>query len=101
MEYTKGEWKVTQIGLDTLIQSFDKAGKLLSFKVASVNGEANAQLIASAPDLYEACKAQHDAIDILFARLIELDGSFFPSKSDKPWEAICQGNTAIAKAEGK
>ncbi len=52
-------------------------------------------------DLYEACKAQHDAIDILFARLIELDKNFFPSKSGKPWEAIIQGSKALVKAEGK
>ncbi len=56
----------------------------------------------SAPDLYEACKAQHEAIDILFAMLIMRDKKFFPSKSGKkPWEAIKQGNKALAKAEGK
>ncbi len=60
---------------------------------------ANAQLISACPDLYEACKAQHDAIDILLARLIELDHNFFPSKSGKPWEAIIQGNKALAKVE--
>ena len=45
------------------------------------SGRANAALIASSPDLYAACKAQHEAIDRLFARLVKLDPTFFPSKS--------------------
>lgn len=50
-------------------------------------------------DLLEACEAQHQAIDRLFALLIEKDEKFFPSKSGQPWEAIQQGNVAIAKAK--
>ena len=49
--------------------------------------------------LLEACKAQHDAIDLLFAMLIKLDPNFFPSKSGKPWEAVKLGNEAIKLAE--
>lgn len=56
-------------------------------------------LIDAAPYLLEACKAQHQAIDILFAKLIQLDPNFFPSKSGQPWEAVIQGNAAITKAE--
>ncbi len=52
------------------------------------------------PDLLEACKAQHDAIDLLFAKLIQLDPNFFPSKSGQPWAALQQGNAAIKKAKG-
>ena len=52
-------------------------------------------------DMYEALKAQHNAIDLLFALLIDKDKTFFPSKSGQPWEAIIQGNKALAKAEGK
>lgn len=52
-------------------------------------------------DLLSAVKAQHEAIDILFALLIEKDPTFFPSKSGKPWQAILQGNEAIKLAEGK
>ncbi len=66
-----------------------------------VFSEANARLIAAAPDLYEACKEQHNAMDMLFAMLIERDKTFFPSKSGQPWEAMMQGNKVIAKAEGK
>lgn len=68
--------------------------------------EPDVQLIAAAPDLLAACKAQHEAIDRLFALLIEraAEGKatdFYPSKSGQPWEACLQGNAAIAKAEGK
>ena len=62
------------------------------------SGRANAALIASSPDLYAACKAQHEAIDRLFARLVKLDPTFFPSKSGQPWEALVQGNSALEKA---
>lgn len=51
-------------------------------------------------ELYYACKEQHEAIDMLFARLIGLDGEFFPSKSGQPWEACVNGNNVIAKIEG-
>ena len=57
MEYTKGKWKVTQVGLDTLIQSFNGNGSLLSFKIANVSGDGNAHLIAAAPDMYETLKS--------------------------------------------
>lgn len=50
-------------------------------------------------EMYEALKAQHDAIDTLFALLIMADKHFLPSLSGKPWEALVQGNKAIAKAE--
>jgi len=55
--------------------------------------------VAVAPKLLEACKAQHDAIDRLFAELIRRDPDFFPSKSGQPWEAIQKGNAAVAEAE--
>ena len=56
-------------------------------------------VVAVAPKLLEACKAQHDAIDRLFAEVIRRDPDFFPSKSGQPWEAIQKGNAAIAEAE--
>jgi hypothetical protein len=61
-------------------------------------------------DLLAACKAQHEAIDTLFAMLIvatrsdrpsESGMAFMPSKSGQPWEALVAGNAAIAKAEGR
>lgn len=53
-------------------------------------------------EMLEVLKAQHDAIDILFAMLIDITPypkKFFPSKSGKPWEAILKGNAVIDKAE--
>lgn len=60
-------------------------------------------LLEAAPDLLAACKAQREAIDTLFAMLITLTKDhephcFFPSKSGQPWEALVQGNAAVAKA---
>ncbi len=65
--------------------------------------DANARLMAAAPDLLAACRAQHEAIDRLFAALIELGKDFYPSRSGQPWDAMVAGNAAIAKAtaEGK
>lgn len=57
----------------------------------------DALLHAAAFDLLEAAKAQHQAIDWLMARLIELDSSFMPTKS-RIWPALVQGNAAITKA---
>ena len=70
----------------------------MSYKIK--RAEANTHLIAAAPDLLEACKSQHEAIDRLFALLISKNDGFFPSKSGQPWEALLRGNKAITKAEG-
>lgn len=51
-------------------------------------------------DLLEACKAQHQAIDRLFAELVKCDPDFFPSKSGQPWEACKKGNAVIKRMEG-
>lgn len=59
--------------------------------------QINAELLA-------ACKAQHDAIDRLFAMLIEATKDqkphcFFPTQCGQPWEAGKAGKAAIEKAE--
>jgi len=62
--------------------------------------KANARLIAAAPELLKACKAQHVAIDRLAAMLaINLPEGFFLAESGQPWQAIQQGKAAIALAE--
>ncbi len=60
---------------------------------------ANAQVFLAAPNLLEACKAQHEAIDRLMAMLIAARTGFLPSKSGQIWEALNQGNDAIVLAE--
>ena len=49
--YTKGEWKVADESYtgDLFIKTVDN-------KFVALANKANAQLIASAPDLYRACK---------------------------------------------
>lgn len=50
-----------------------------------------------AQELVDACKALHNGVDILFARLAGKDPGFYPSKSGIPWAAIVKGNEARAK----
>lgn len=111
MSFTPGPW-IAEIDRRTrsaahhhITISGERHGQYVVF-LEQIEGNAelesfddNAQLIAASPQLLKACKLQHDAIDILFARLIELDHSFYPSKSGKPWEAILAGNAAIRQAE--
>ena len=51
------------------------------------------------PQLVAALKAQHHAIDILFAMLIDSqrqdDPPFYPSKSGQPWKALLAGKAAL------
>lgn len=51
----------------------------------------------TAPDELAVIKMQHQAIDLLFARLIEIDPTFRPSKSGLPWDA-CQAGGAYLRA---
>lgn len=105
-EHTPGEWRVCQdqrfhgeLCIDAVID-----GKVWS--IALVHGDdgsmlANALVMAAGPALLAACKAQHEAIDRLFAMLIEVTGDrqpFYPSESGQPWEAVLIGNAAILKA---
>ncbi len=107
MSITPGSWKVIPGIYDTnpeTASEFPRGPEIIADDDASIasvhmHGEDDAVLIASAPDLLTACKAQHNAIDILFAMLIERDTSFMPTKSPV-WDACLQGHAAIAKAEG-
>jgi hypothetical protein len=55
--------------------------------------------MAASPDLLKACKAQHEALDRLLARLFTIDHGWLPSES-AAWPAVVEGNAAITKAEG-
>ena len=48
-----------------------------------------------------AMQEAHDAIDMLFARLIEADRGFRPSESGQPWEAAQKLLAAIEHAKGR
>ncbi len=53
-EYTKGEWKANKNWMGTYTIHTDDA------HIADVDRHFNAQLIASAPDLYEALKYAYE-----------------------------------------
>ena len=95
MKYTKGEWKVRHpINCDYLIYT-GEYGKGIT-QVAQIiesypNAEANAYLIAAAPDMYEALKGLAIAYNV--------DGEGVIVNQDPHyWQ---QALKAIAKAEGK
>jgi hypothetical protein len=122
MEYTKGEWRVSEIGgsvryivddKDHIIATVWSASteKLLSdYKLPSI---ANAHIMASAPKLYEACKRIMLLDDSGPLEAVAYSGGDIPkkwlrevapaieakSKAIKEVKSIIR--PAIAKAEGK
>jgi hypothetical protein len=100
--HTPGPWHVSSQGTRWPTYVEGPGGQ-----VAACEEPEDATLIAAATDLLAACKAQHDAIDRLFAMLIQITRTsrdvepFFPSKSGQPWEAMQAGHAAIAKATGE
>lgn len=81
-----------------------KAVEARDFNGAWVAGAARADYIAHAmnafPVLVQAVQAQHQAIDALLARVIQLDPKFMPSES-AAWSAVKQGQAALAAAMGE
>ena len=92
MEYTKGEWVLQRPYIDRPIVIV--AGKRVGSRgviaeVKMVKEQiANAYLIASAPDLYEACKELINAICGI-------------EDKEKTAKALRAGGDAIAKSGGK
>lgn len=106
MKFTQGPYRIAQL----------KRSKLLCVKggvpekfIATVDGHydftdkealANATLLGSSFEMYEALKLQHRAIDILMAKLITIDPTFRPTKSGSVWEACSKGHDVIKRVEG-
>ena len=93
MNYTKGPW---------IIEKKENCRHMIKsgiFDVANINGSqcqnADATLIAAAPDLYEALKAIMDAVDMgdELEHMLDCD--------DAERCAYCQAKAAIKKAEGE
>lgn len=107
MKHTPGPWRLEKGKFDWQLYGYDDYN-ISSFNIhdAEIEGnpeleKANAHLIAAAPVMLDALKEAHQAMDVLFAKLVnETDATFYPSKSGKPWEAIIKINEAIKKAEG-
>lgn len=60
------------------------------------------RLLSLVPQMLKALKAQHEAIDRLFAMLIaktmHSEHPFYPSESGQPWEAIQAGKAMLDEA---
>lgn len=73
-------------------------------KIAALWGKAeekkaNAELIVTAPEMKTMIRDQHNAIDYLLARLIELDKEFMPTKCSV-WPVVVQGKALLDKIGG-
>ena len=97
MNYTKGEWKISNRGLD--IYAPDKPGRpdnvichLTHLTQKAEEVEANANLIAAAPDMYEALGIMREQVANLINPKIKLLSSR---------QQIEMMDKALAKAEGK
>lgn len=84
MEYTKGEWKTNRNMMGTWTIFTDDA------HIADVDRHFNAHLIASAPDLYEACKS--------LAYMWREDTPAYHGQLQEAKEKVMK---ALAKVEGK
>ena len=97
-KYTKGPWK---IGDDIQQPEICTQDGKIRIAIIAISGfgvseehDANAQLIASAPELLEACKTIFsDAIN----HQHRFNNKMFPNRAD----AIYKLERAITKAEGK
>jgi hypothetical protein len=109
-KHTPGPWQVSgvrhkgdlKLGNDArlhMVGPDDDAVAGVFFHMQTGVGWADARLIAAAPELLDALYVQRSAIDILMARLIEVDPSFRPTKSEV-WPMLLQGTAAITKATG-
>ena len=89
MEYTKGEWKLVQPA-SRQIEVLGYTGMIATLRLNSLmtpqEMQANAQLIASAPDLYEA--------------LIELVAWYKARGFDRELPEYRNAEKALTKAEG-
>ncbi len=93
MEYTKGEWRRFG-GMVDGYGIVSSSGEVIIEQQAlsGLENEANAHLIASAPDLYEACRHAK----IVLAR--KLDDSYLNQQEELLYIEL---GKALAKAEGK
>lgn len=86
-------------------QILDDAGVVVAFLTFTAFHKRRPlvdQMVAG-PELLAVVKQQHEAIDRLFALLIEAtserDDLFLPSQSGQPWAACLAGNALIKRLE--
>lgn len=90
--FTPGPWQILRSADNYPYQIADDTGDLVTrwgflIKPASPMAEANAALIAAAPDLYEALR--------------ELFATLDPERPGSPGSTLEKARAAIAKAEGR
>ena len=94
MNYTPGEWKIIEANNGTFIIRNDRNLQICEY----VKVTDDAQLIAAAPDMYEAIKA----LQTYITKTRQLNRTDTP---ERLWDAMCvivdKLNKALAKAEGK
>ena len=110
MEYTEGEWNVTNSafsrwntfrGKRTGARTFVTANGIELDQVAEVQGdtdeeaEANAHLISAAPNCYKELKESNICLILLLERLTK------PEEIKAIKDQINNNNKVLAKAEGK
>lgn len=108
-QHTPGPWSY-HLGHDYVAIQYNNGESELcvyrAFPATDGRIEADARLIAAAPELLAACEAQRQAIDWLFASLIGITGrqktekQFYPSKCGFAWDACVLGVAAVKKAGG-
>lgn len=100
-KHTPGPWIIfADQGSAVAVLPAMRPGEVCSFEGSGLpNKEANARLIAAAPDLYEAARALVEAEDALLAELRA--AGEMPDLTEKPWSLVDALRTAIAKAEGR
>ena len=96
-EFTKGEWKVYTDGMACItdIVAEDGVGffteTVAHIKRSNANYEANARLIASAPEMYEALQVARQVMEIS-----EVNHAMKGQVGKEPYLRICE---ALAKVE--
>lgn len=101
-----GRWGVVSVPDRTDLEG---DGSDIIVGVSSRLTEEHARLIAAAPELLDACRVQHDALDAAMAMICILTRDLYPNDPSKHFmpsqssmfAAIQQGNAAIGKADGQ
>lgn len=103
MSHTPGPWRIALDQERAHPDFYPICSEPRSVEVARCEELADAVLVAAAPELLKACKAMHQALDMLLAQRIAespREATFMPTQSPA-WPAVVQGNAAIKQAEGR
>jgi hypothetical protein len=97
MNYTKGEWKIREVLFKNFLIVVNDKNIACVYPTDDKNSEFNANLIAAAPDMYEALKALEARMQDIVFEMKLLDG-----KNRDCLDAtneILAASRALAKAE--